>query len=104
MIEDEIRILLTAPTVGADVPTLERLEDTLTSGYAHALALEAERTRLERRIAELASGLGEPEVRLHSSELRTLSRRKDGATADLRNLRALLAQLRERAAQARAAA
>lgn len=34
--------------LGAEEPTLARMEDTLTEGYAQALALEAERWRLER--------------------------------------------------------
>ena len=40
--------------LSADAPTLARMEDTLTEGYAKALALEAERWRLERRIGEVA--------------------------------------------------
>ena len=40
--------------LGAEEPTLARMEDTLTEGYAQALALEAERWRLERRIGEVA--------------------------------------------------
>jgi hypothetical protein len=103
MIEHEIRMLLDAPAVGREAPTLAHVEDTLTAGYARAMALEAERWRLERRIAELASGLDE-EVELHSSELKTLARRMEGATADLVSLRALLGMLRERAAEIRAAA
>lgn len=102
MIEHEIRTLLDRPALGTDAPTLAHLEDTLTAGYANALALEAERWRLERRISELASGLAD-EVEGHS-ELKTLARRMEGATADLANLRALLALLRDRAAEVRAAA
>jgi len=37
----------------ADAPTLARLEETLTDGYAEALALETERLRLERRLGSL---------------------------------------------------
>src|SRR6476469_402477 len=44
--------------LGADAPTLARLEETLTEGYAQALALEAERWRLERRLGELARAGG----------------------------------------------
>jgi hypothetical protein len=102
MIEQEIRTLLDGPALGTEAPTLAHIEDTLTAGYAHALALEAERWRLERRISEIASGLDE-DVEAHS-ELKTLARRMEGATADLANLRALLTLLRERAAEVRAAA
>src|SRR5207247_1210232 len=44
----KIEELLCAPTNGADAPTLAHMEETLTDGYARALLLEAERTRLER--------------------------------------------------------
>jgi hypothetical protein len=56
--------------LSADAPTLARMEDTLTEGYAKALALEAERWRLERRIGEVAregrTDIGE-ELRSHES-------------------------------------
>jgi phage shock protein A len=43
----EIEELLEAPTAPP-----ERVEDTLTTGYARALELETRRARLERRIGE----------------------------------------------------
>src|SRR5205807_8395239 len=52
MIDEEIRTLLEAPAAGDDAPTLAHVEDTLTSGYARAMAPEAERMRLEPRLAE----------------------------------------------------
>src|SRR6266566_2933687 len=58
MIHDEIRSLLDAPPQGDEAPTIDAIEHTLTAGYARALALEAERWRLERRIAEVAATLG----------------------------------------------
>ena len=58
MIHDEIRSLLDAPPDGEDAPTIDAIEHTLTAGYARALALEAERWRLERRIAQVAAELG----------------------------------------------
>ena len=49
--------------LNADEATLDTLESTLTDGYAQALALEAERWRLERRLSEVAreggTGLGD---------------------------------------------
>jgi hypothetical protein len=39
--------------LGADAPTLARLEETLTDGYAEALELETERLRIERRLGSL---------------------------------------------------
>ena len=53
----EIDALLSEPAM----PALDRLEDTLTSGYAAALALEAEHRRIERRISDVAVRLGNGE-------------------------------------------
>ena len=85
--------------LSADAPTLARLEDTLTEGYARALAIEAERWRLERRIGEVAregrSNTGE--------ELRTLGSQLTRADGELVELRGLLGTLHERARTLRAA-
>ena len=59
MIHDDIRSLLEAPPTGEEAPTLDHIEHTLTAGYAQALALEAERWRLERKIADVAARLGD---------------------------------------------
>jgi len=83
----------------AEAPTLARLEDTLTEGYAEALALEAERLRLERRIGEVARG-GGPDI---GAELLSLGRRLTSADGELAQLRELLGFLHERARLARAA-
>ena len=84
---------------------VDEIEDTLTSGYAAALALEAERWRIERRIsdtaAELASG-SEVEVS-GAEELAGLAQRLTGTDADLTRLRGMLESLRDRADAARAA-
>jgi hypothetical protein len=96
----EIEALLAS---GAN-PRLEELEDTLTSGYAEALALEAERWRLERRIAEVAALVGEGRSRGKTRELSNLAQRLTSTDTDLAELRALLGSLRERADAARAAA
>jgi hypothetical protein len=84
----------------AEEPALAHLEDTLTEGYAQALALEAERWRLERRIGEVARE-GRPDV---AEELRTLANRLTRAEGELKHLRELLGSLHERARVARAAA
>jgi hypothetical protein len=86
--------------------SLDEIEDTLTSGYAASLALEAERWRLERRIAELAGQLGgEAEFELHrAEEIVGLAQRLSAADADLIRIREVLGSLRERADAARAAA
>jgi hypothetical protein len=84
----------------AAAPSLEHIEDTLTEGYATALALEAERLRLERRIGEVArSATGE-----HADELRSLGSRLTSADRELDRLRAVLSSLYARARLMRAAA
>jgi hypothetical protein len=103
MIHDEVRHLLDQPTMGAGAPTLATIEHTLTAGYAEALALEAERWRIERRIAEVAALMGEGAAG-RADELAGLGRRLSAAEAELTGLRALLDALRDRAAAVRATA
>jgi ABC-type phosphate transport system auxiliary subunit len=103
MILEEIRTLLDAPRRGEDAPSIDAVEHTLTAGYARALALEAERWRLERRIAQMASQLAETSEPQHS-ELANLGRRLSTADGDLARLRELLASLRLRADDIRSAA
>jgi hypothetical protein len=83
--------------LSADAPTLARMEDTLTEGYAKALALEAERWRLERRIGEVARE-GRTDI---GEELRSLGTRLTYADGELAKLRSLLGSLHERARAAR---
>jgi hypothetical protein len=78
---------------------LERIERTLTDGYAHALSLEGEQLRLERRIAQVARMHGDDGARL--GELASLTGRLDGVMSDLGRLRALLMDLRHRADELR---
>jgi hypothetical protein len=80
-----------------DAPTLARMEDTLTEGYARALALEAERWRLERRIGEVARE-GRTDI---ADELKSLGTRLTHADGELTKLRSLLGSLHERARAAR---
>ena len=104
MIQDEIRTLLDSPPLGEDAPSLDAIEHTLTAGYARALALEAERWRLERRIAEVATMLAEPTGQVGPNELVELGRRLSAADGDLVRLRRLLSSLRSRADEVRATA
>ena len=85
--------------LSAEAPTLARVEDTLTEGYAQALALEAERWRLERRLGEVARE-GRNDV---NDELRSLGTRLTRADGELTQLRSLLGTLHERARMMRAA-
>ena len=103
MIHDEIRDLLDAPNTGTKAPTLHDIEHTLTSGYARALALEAERIRIERQLADVAARLADEATDEDASELASLAQRLSVADDDLSHLRTLLASLRLRADAARAA-
>ena len=70
---EQIDELLAEP---AEEPaSLARLERTLTDGYAYALALEAERWRLEQRMSELAGELSDGNQELKAKELALLSDR-----------------------------
>ena len=99
LLTHRIHVLLEEPLEGERSLLLERLEDTLTAGYARALALEAERMRLERRVGELAAVLDEAST----GELTALARRLSSTDVDLSELRQLLGALRDRAREFRAA-
>jgi hypothetical protein len=91
---EELEALLEAPA-GDGAPSRAELEDALTGGYARALALEAERLRLERRIGQAAAGFREgaaPPAR----ELADLAQRLSHADGELDKLRLLLSSLRTR--------
>jgi ABC-type phosphate transport system auxiliary subunit len=104
MIHDDISDLLAAPRTGRGAPSLDHIEHTLTSGYANALALEAERLRLERELARLAARLADNVTNEDAAALSALARRLSVADADLARLRGLLVSLRGRADAVRAAA
>jgi len=70
---------------------LEQVEHTLTDGYATALALEAERLRLQREL-DADSTRADLRIRLAANE------------RELQDLRARLAGLQERARSVRQAA
>ena len=86
---------------GDAAPGLDRLEETLTAGYARALALEAESLRLGRRMGEIARVLDDD--RAAADELATLARRRSAAERRLARLRGQLESLRERMSAARSA-
>ena len=76
---------------------LDAIERTLTDGYAHALSLEAERWRIEKRISEVAQSLQRGDTAKKARELSALAKRLDGNADDLSQLRGLLSQLRTHA-------
>jgi hypothetical protein len=84
---------------------LERaqLEETLTDGYAWALKLDAECTRLERSIGTLAAALDEESSEQHARELSRSARRLARVKRDHAALRGLLVSLRTEAAEAKVA-
>ena len=104
MVNDDIRDLLSAPSPADRHAFLERLDATLTEGYARALQLEAERWRVEQRIAEIIAVLPEGADVPEASELAGLAQRRSTANQDLATLRELLGLLRERRIAVRDAA
>jgi predicted nucleic acid-binding Zn-ribbon protein len=104
MLIDDIRELLAAPMPADARPFLDRVDSTLTAGYAQALQLEAERWRLERRIGEVAAKLADARSELRHEELAALAKRLTAANEDISRLRTLLSSLRDRRTTLRDAA
>jgi hypothetical protein len=100
---EEIDVLLTAPAEEREL-YLARVEDTLSIGYARALAIEAERSRLAQQLREVAAGLEGGDLHRGAVQLSELSRRVAKAEDDLGRLRGRLATLRTHARQVRTAA
>jgi hypothetical protein len=92
-LRDEIAELLRLPENGEGAPSLDTIESTLTEGYAAKLALEAERSRIERRLGEVARDAGEVSAHRVVVELAELSDRLDRADGELARLRSLLRKL-----------
>jgi predicted short-subunit dehydrogenase-like oxidoreductase (DUF2520 family) len=88
----QIASLLTSPA-----RDLEEIEHTLTDGYAHALALDAERLRLEKRVSSVTQGIRRGDTAKKAHELAALAERLDGNAVDAERLRGLLAELRRHA-------
>jgi hypothetical protein len=103
-LQDEIAELLRMPERGAGAPSLDRIESTLTEGYAAKHALEAERTRIERRLGEVARDAGDVSAHSVAAELTELSKRLDAADGELARLRTLLRNLQGVRHRRRAAA
>jgi hypothetical protein len=82
--------------------SLACVEDTLTAGYAHALALEAQQLRLERQLFRLARELGDDRD-VVADEAADLTQVLTDVEIELKSLRRLLVTLRDRARELRAA-
>lgn len=92
-LREDIAELLRMPEDGTGAPSLDTIETTLTDGYAEALALEAERWRIERRLGEVARDAGEVSAHSVAAELTELSERLETADGELARLRSLLHRL-----------
>jgi hypothetical protein len=90
----EIRSLLDLPE-GADAPTRAEVENTLTSGYAYALALEGECLRIERRLRVLFGTQGRRAA--VADEIADLTGRLAHTDQELAGVRSLLSSLRAQA-------
>ncbi len=97
------RINAAVSAAGDDVDEIER---RLTDGYAHALSLEAERTRLERQLVDAVQQLaaGATPAKAATDELSALAASLDGTVGELSRLREALGDLRRHASSVRAAA
>jgi hypothetical protein len=82
-----------------DAPSLASVEHTLTEGYARALALEAERLRIEKRVVEVVKNATADQA----AELKQLGTRLTSADGEIEHLRSLLGTLADRARKLRAA-
>ncbi len=80
---------------------LDHIERTLTDGYAHALSLEAERWRLEKRVTTLTHGIQRGNTAKKARELAEIAAQLDGNANDLCALRGVLSDLRRHAASVR---
>jgi hypothetical protein len=92
-LQEQIAELLSLPEDGAGAPSLDAIESTLTDGYAEALALDAERWRIERQLGEVVLHGGDTADR---REVARLSERLETADGELARLRALLRSLQAR--------
>ena len=76
-----------------DLALIERI---LTDGYARALSLEAERSRLEKRLGALAATLERGDVAEKVNELLDLAKRLEAQDGLVSELREQLVRLRKR--------
>jgi hypothetical protein len=99
-LHERISSLLKNRSADPGEPLVTEMENTLTDGYARALELEAERLRVERRIAHLAHHVDDRE---QAEEVRKLASRLRDLNLELEGLRGRLGVLQKHLNQARAA-
>jgi chromosome segregation ATPase len=87
--------------ISSETDDLAEIERTLTDGYAHALELEGEKLRLERRVTEITQKIDHGDTTEHARELASLARSIDGKRGTIAGLRAQLAELRRHAERVR---
>jgi septal ring factor EnvC (AmiA/AmiB activator) len=103
MLEDtELVLDRIGAVVDAAPRDMEQIERTLTDGYAQALALEAERFRLQRRLTEVAETIAVDASAEKAKELSAIVARLDHNSGSLSRLRGKLADLRQHADRVRA--
>ena len=95
----QLDALIQAPPA-RDHASRARVEKTLTTGYASAMKLEAERLRLERKIGEVAGQVSVKNRGAKTEELAELSLQLSEASSDLERLRELLTAARRRVSAA----
>jgi Mg2+ and Co2+ transporter CorA len=95
---ERIRALIDADVEGAGLPR-DKVEPTLTDGYARALELDAECIRLEQRIDTLTRKIADGRE-LPAGKLSDVLRRLHETEQQSIELRALLVSLRELVAKA----
>jgi hypothetical protein len=91
LLENEIRSLLDDPRAKGRT-SRDLVEQTLTDGYAHALALDGRRLRAERRLRDLVRADAAP-----GGQVADAGRELAEIDTELTRLRALLSTLRAHA-------
>lgn len=91
LFETELRSLLDQPA-GSGRWSRDAVEHTLTTGYAHALRLDAERLRVERRLRDVVRSAA-PDLAARDGAMLELAR----VDQELAELRTLLSTLRRQA-------
>ena len=87
--------------ISSETEDLAQIERTLTDGYAHALELEGEKLRLERRLTQITQRLDHGDTAENARELASLAKSIDGRQGALARLRAQLTELRHYADRVR---